>query len=57
MLARFHVAEEVTRSPSGVQILANVDSKWTPRDLFRAVEAHKHFRMSMFCWGLVWWTW
>ena len=30
-----------------------LDSKWTPRDLFRDVEAHKHFRMSLFYWGLV----
>jgi len=37
--------------------LANLDSKWTPRDLFRDVEERKHFRKSMFCWALFWWTW
>jgi hypothetical protein len=42
---------------AGVQILASLDSKWTPRDLFRDVEARKHFRKSMFCWALFWWTW
>jgi len=39
---------------AGVQILASLDSKWTPRDLFRDMEAPKHFRMSMFigvCFG------
>ena len=35
---------------AGVQILASLDSKWTPRDLFRDVEARKHFRKSMFYW-------
>ena len=35
----------------------NLDSKWTPRDLFRDVEAREHFRNSMFCWALFWWTW
>jgi len=33
-----------------------LDSKWIPRDLFRAVEARQHFGNSMFCWGLFWWT-
>jgi len=42
---------------AGVQSLASLDSKWTPRDLFRDVEARKHFRKSMFCWALFWWTW
>jgi hypothetical protein len=42
---------------AGVQILASLDSKWTPRDLFRDVNARKHFRKSMFCWVLFWWTW
>ncbi len=42
---------------AGVQILASLDSKWTPRDLFHDVEARKHFRKSMFCWGMFWWTW
>ena len=44
-------------SAGGVQILASLDSKRTPRDLFHDVEAPKHFRKSMFCWGLFWWTW
>ena len=42
---------------AGVQILASLDSKRTPCNLFRDVEARKHFRKSMFCWGLFWWTW
>jgi len=42
---------------AGVQILANLDSKWTPADFFRDVEERKHFRKSMFYWGLFWWTW
>ena len=42
---------------AGVQILASLDSKWTPRDLFRDAEARKHFRKSMLYWVLVWWTW
>jgi hypothetical protein len=29
----------VVNAPAGVQILASLDSKWTPRDLFRDVEA------------------
>ena len=33
---------------AGVQISASLDSKWTPRDLFRDVEERKHFRKSMF---------
>jgi hypothetical protein len=46
------VLPTVTSEPlAGVQILASLDSKWTPRDLFRDVEARKHFRKSMF-----WWT-
>ena len=42
---------------AGVQVLADLDSKWTSRGLFRSMEARKHFRKSMFYWGLVWWTW
>ena len=38
--------------PAGVQILASLDSKWTPRDLLRDVEARKHLRRSKFCWGM-----
>ena len=38
---------------SGVQILATLDSKWTPSDLFRDVEEHKRFRKSMFCLGFI----
>jgi hypothetical protein len=40
----------------GVQILANLDSKWTPRDLFHDAEARKYFRNPMFYWALFWWT-
>ena len=39
------------------EIFASLDSKWTPRDLFRDVEERRHFRKSMFCWALFWWTW
>src|SRR5271166_5458318 len=46
-----------SRAAAGVQILASLDSKWTLRDLFRDVEERKHFRKSMFCWALFWWTW
>ena len=37
---------------AGVQILAGLDSKWTLHDLFHEVEERKHFRKSMFYWGL-----
>ena len=46
-------SRSVIEPPAGVQILASLDSKWTPRDLFRDVEERKHFRKSMFCWALV----
>jgi hypothetical protein len=56
--ARNLAAAPITfRSAAGVQILTSLDSKWTPRDLFHDVEARKHFRKSMFCWALFWWTW
>ena len=38
---------------AGVQILASLDSKRTPCNLFRDVEARKHFRKSMFLLGVV----
>src|SRR5271165_657266 len=41
---------KVERLP-GVQILADLDSKWTPRNLFRDAEAREHFRKSVFCQG------
>ncbi len=40
----------------GVQMSASLESKWTPGDLFRVVEARKHVRKSMSCWTLFWWT-
>jgi len=33
MLARFHIAEEVTRNPTGVQIRQNLDSSPDALDL------------------------
>ena len=48
---------DIQSRQAGVQIWTNLDSKWTPRDLFHDVEERKHFRNSMFRWGLFWWTW
>jgi hypothetical protein len=55
VLDRHHLGKhggEIQGVGAGVQISASLDSKWTPRDLFRDAEARNHFRKSMFCWGL-----